>query len=234
VWRSTNWLTDSTRWPDPRTGSTSSTRGGREPTLRTAYSERWGIVVFVFNRDWCEVGAAPRQLAPVPSAGAWAAAATSMHQSSCGADEPVQFPCCLLKSCGDARQIAASARGCGRLRPPAHADAADRRAHARRTQRRVPGGMTPAGGDDAHNRGETMARRTEQDAESHITGRGSKPDAPRARTGEVSGTRSTGAKKSSNRPGPSGTGSKKQTRGSSSRRRSGSRSGGGQGSKGKS
>jgi hypothetical protein len=62
-------------------------------------------------------------------------------------------------------------------------------------------------------------------------GKGSKPDAPRGRN-ETSGRRSTGAKKSRNRPGPSGTGPKKPTKGSSSRRRSGSRSGG-KGTKGK-
>jgi hypothetical protein len=64
-------------------------------------------------------------------------------------------------------------------------------------------------------------------------GKGSKPDAPRGRKGQTSGQRSAGAKKSANRPGPSGTGTKKGTRGSSSRRRSGSRSGAGQGSKAK-
>jgi hypothetical protein len=63
-------------------------------------------------------------------------------------------------------------------------------------------------------------------------GKGSKPDAPRGRKGQTSGQGSTGAKKSVNRPGPSGTGTK-GTRGSSSRRRSGSRSGAGQGSKAK-
>jgi hypothetical protein len=42
----------------------------------------------------------------------------------------------------------------------------------------------------------------------------------------------SGAKKNANRPGASGTG-KKDVQNSSSRRRSGSRSGGGQGSKGK-
>jgi hypothetical protein len=63
-------------------------------------------------------------------------------------------------------------------------------------------------------------------------GRGSKPEAPRGRAG-TSGRGSTGAKKSANRPGPSGTGAKKDVKSSSSRRRSGSRSGGGQGAKGK-
>jgi hypothetical protein len=43
----------------------------------------------------------------------------------------------------------------------------------------------------------------------------------------------TGAKKNANRPGASGTGKKSGVQNSSSRRRSGSRSGGGQGSKGK-
>jgi hypothetical protein len=62
-------------------------------------------------------------------------------------------------------------------------------------------------------------------------GKGSKPEAPRGRKGQTSGKGSTGARKSVNRPGPSGTGSKKGTRGSSGRRRSGSRSGGGTGSK---
>jgi len=62
-------------------------------------------------------------------------------------------------------------------------------------------------------------------------GIGSKPEAPRGR-GATSGRGSTGAKKSANRPGPSGTGPKKNAKSSSSRRRSGSRSGG-QGSKGK-
>jgi hypothetical protein len=71
--------------------------------------------------------------------------------------------------------------------------------------------------------------------DSHATpkGKGSKPDAPRGKA-QTSGTGSTGAKKSGNRPGASGTGTKKGTRGSSSRRRSGSRSGGGNGSKSKS
>jgi hypothetical protein len=62
-------------------------------------------------------------------------------------------------------------------------------------------------------------------------GKGSKPDAPRGRKGQTSGRRSSGAKKSANRPGASGTGSKKGIRGSSSRRRSGSRSGPGRGSR---
>ena len=62
-------------------------------------------------------------------------------------------------------------------------------------------------------------------------GRGSKPDAPRGRKGQTSGRGSTGARKSANRPGASGTGSKKGTRGSSGARRSGSRSGGSQGQK---
>ncbi len=61
-----------------------------------------------------------------------------------------------------------------------------------------------------------------------LKGRGSKPDAPRGRK-QTSGRGSTGARKSVNRPGPSGTGSKKGMRGSSGRRRSGSRSGAGQG-----
>jgi hypothetical protein len=71
--------------------------------------------------------------------------------------------------------------------------------------------------------------------DSHATpkGKGSKPNAPRGKA-QTSGTGSTGAKKSGNRPGASGTGPKKGTRGSSSRRRSGSRSGGGKASKGKS
>jgi len=57
-------------------------------------------------------------------------------------------------------------------------------------------------------------------------GKGPKKDAPGAR--KVLAKRAAkGKKKSSNRPGPSGTGSKKQARGSSGARRSGSRSGGG-------
>jgi hypothetical protein len=40
-------------------------------------------------------------------------------------------------------------------------------------------------------------------------GKGSKTDAPRA-TGQTSGQRSSGAKKSGNRPGASGTGPKKR------------------------
>jgi hypothetical protein len=57
-------------------------------------------------------------------------------------------------------------------------------------------------------------------------GKGPKEDAPGAR--KVLARRAAkGKKKSSNRPGASGTGSKKQARGSSGRRRSGSRSGGG-------
>ena len=81
-----------------------------------------------------------------------------------------------------------------------------------------------------------MARRNQQASqapEEGGRGKGSKPDAPRGRKGETSGRGSSGAKKSANRPGASGTGSKKDTRPSSSRRRSGSRSGAGQGSKGK-
>jgi len=77
-----------------------------------------------------------------------------------------------------------------------------------------------------------MARRSttgQQDVTEGGSGRGSKPDAPKGRKGETSGRRSTGAKKSANRPGASGTGSKKGQRGSSGRRRSGSRSGSGQG-----
>lgn len=41
-------------------------------------------------------------------------------------------------------------------------------------------------------------------------GRGSKPDAPRGRKGQTSGTGSSGARKSANRPGASGTGPKKK------------------------
>jgi hypothetical protein len=70
-----------------------------------------------------------------------------------------------------------------------------------------------------------------RDSHAAPKGRGSKPDAPRGRKGQTSGRGSTGARKSANRPGASGTGSKKGTRGSSSRRPSGSRSGGGKGSK---
>jgi hypothetical protein len=72
-----------------------------------------------------------------------------------------------------------------------------------------------------------------RDSHAARKGKGSKPDAPRGKA-QTSGTGSTGAKKSGNRPGASGTGPKKKARGSSSRRRSGSRSGGGQGSKAKS
>ncbi len=79
-----------------------------------------------------------------------------------------------------------------------------------------------------------MARRDQsqyaRDAMSDGRGEGSKPDAPRGRK-QTSGRGSTGARKSANRPGPSGTGSKKSVRGSSGRRRAGSRSGGGQGQK---
>jgi hypothetical protein len=64
-------------------------------------------------------------------------------------------------------------------------------------------------------------------------GKGSKSDAPRGRKGQTFGRGSTGAKKSANRPGASGTGTKKSMRGSSSRRRAGSRSGAGQGSQSK-
>ena len=82
-----------------------------------------------------------------------------------------------------------------------------------------------------------MARRNQQqDAAPEAgggRGKGSKPDAPRGRKGQTSGQGSTGAKKSANRPGASGTGAKKGMQGSSSRRRSGSRSGAGQGSKAK-
>lgn len=83
-----------------------------------------------------------------------------------------------------------------------------------------------------------MARRNQQqDAgpeEGGGRGKGSKPDAPRGRKAQTSGRGSSGAKKSANRAGASGTGPKKGISGSSSRRRSGSRSGGGQASKGKS
>lgn len=61
-------------------------------------------------------------------------------------------------------------------------------------------------------------------------GTGSKPDAPRS-SGRTSGRGSSGARKSANRPGPSGTGAKKKVKSSSGARRSGSRSGGGQGQK---
>jgi hypothetical protein len=73
---------------------------------------------------------------------------------------------------------------------------------------------------DAGTRGPALGVRASQ------RGKGAKPDAPRG-TGRTSGRGSTGKKKSGNRPGPSGTGAKKQMRGSSGRRRSGSRSGGG-------
>jgi hypothetical protein len=83
-------------------------------------------------------------------------------------------------------------------------------------------------------RGEVEGRRgPSRDSHAARKGKGSKTDAPRA-TGQTSGTGSTGAKKSANRPGASGTGPKKGIRGSSSRRRSGSRSGGGTASKSKS
>jgi hypothetical protein len=81
-----------------------------------------------------------------------------------------------------------------------------------------------------------MAKRDQganQETESGGRGRGSKPQAPRGKKGQTAGRGSTGAKKSANRPGASGTGAKKDARPSSSRRRSGSRSGAGQGSKGK-
>jgi hypothetical protein len=85
-----------------------------------------------------------------------------------------------------------------------------------------------------HQEHTTMARRDQsqytRDEGSDGKGQGAKPDAPRGRK-TTSGKRSTGARKSANRPGPSGTGSKKGTRGSSGARRSGSRSGGGQGNK---
>lgn len=58
------------------------------------------------------------------------------------------------------------------------------------------------------------------------SGKGPKKDAPGAR--KVLAKRAAkGKKKTGNRPGASGTGSKKQARGSSGRRRPGSRSGGG-------
>jgi hypothetical protein len=58
-------------------------------------------------------------------------------------------------------------------------------------------------------------------------GKGPKKDAPGAR--KVLARRAAkGKKKSGNRPGASGTGSKKQVKGSSGRRRAGSRSGSGQ------
>jgi len=81
-----------------------------------------------------------------------------------------------------------------------------------------------------------MARRNPQEQNTEVQrsrGEGSKPDAPRGRKNQTSGQGSSGARKSANRPGASGTGPKKGTKGSSSRRRSGSRSGAGQGSKGK-
>jgi hypothetical protein len=57
-----------------------------------------------------------------------------------------------------------------------------------------------------------MARRKTGDgqAETGGRGRGSKPDAPRGRKGQTSGTGSSGARKSANRPGASGTGPKKK------------------------
>jgi hypothetical protein len=82
-----------------------------------------------------------------------------------------------------------------------------------------------------------MARRNHQQEQAADTrggrGQGSKPDAPRGRKNQTSGQGSSGARKSANRPGASGTGPKKGIQGSSSRRRSGSRSGSGQASKGK-
>ena len=65
-----------------------------------------------------------------------------------------------------------------------------------------------------------MARRSTagQDDSEGGRGRGSKPAAPRGRKGQTSGQGSTGAKKSANRPGASGTGSKKGLRGSSGAR----------------
>jgi hypothetical protein len=60
-------------------------------------------------------------------------------------------------------------------------------------------------------------------------GKGAKADAPGNRTGETSARGSSGARKSANRPGASGTGAKKGVKGSSGARRSGSRSGGSQG-----
>ena len=68
-----------------------------------------------------------------------------------------------------------------------------------------------------------MARSGQKSA---TRGNGPKEDAPGARKVLAKRT-AKGKKKSSNRPGPSGTGSKKQARGSSGARRSGSRSGGG-------
>jgi hypothetical protein len=78
----------------------------------------------------------------------------------------------------------------------------------------------------------TMANRRADD-EQPIEGgggAGSKTDA-RDRKGQTSGQKSTGARKSANRAGASGTGPKKDTPGSSNRH-SGSRSGAGEGSKG--
>lgn len=57
-------------------------------------------------------------------------------------------------------------------------------------------------------------------------GKGPKKDAPGARK-VLAKRNAKGKKKSANRPGASGTGSKKQARGSSGSRRTGSRSGGG-------
>ena len=60
-----------------------------------------------------------------------------------------------------------------------------------------------------------------------MASKGLKSDAPGGR--KVASRRAARAKKKTgNRPGPSGTGAKKQARGSSGRRRPGSRSGGGQ------
>jgi hypothetical protein len=56
------------------------------------------------------------------------------------------------------------------------------------------------------------------DRDSGGRGKGSTPDAPRGHEGETSGKRSTGATKSANRPGASGTGAAKGISGSSSRR----------------
>jgi hypothetical protein len=79
-----------------------------------------------------------------------------------------------------------------------------------------------------------MAKRNAQQQdveESGGRGKGSKPDAPRGRKGQTSGQGSSGARKSKNRPGASGTGPKKTaaTRNSASKRVSGTRSGAGGG-----
>jgi hypothetical protein len=75
--------------------------------------------------------------------------------------------------------------------------------------------------------GEVAGERGGPGGRAEQRGKGAKPDAPGSRK-LLSRRAAKAKKKGGNRPGPSGTGPKKQARASSGRRRSGSRSGGGQ------